>query len=128
MNLKFNKVYFIVFLMLLAIEVIIAAFLKDGFIRHTLGDYLVVILMYCFFKSFIPAKPFYIATTVLVIAFVIEFLQLYELLSVLELQDNRIAKLVLGSTFHYGDLMAYTLGIMSVLLIEYYIQLKVKKI
>jgi hypothetical protein len=40
------------------------------------------------------------------------------LLSHLNLQNNTIAKLVLGSTFQTSDLIAYTLGIITVLIIE----------
>lgn len=78
-----------------------------------------VILLYCIFKSFIKAKSIYVALAVLIIAFIIEFLQMVNLLEYLNLQNSTIAKLVLGSTFQIGDLIAYTLGIISVLIIEY---------
>lgn len=119
MKLKFNRNYFIGFIILLCIEILIAIYLKDGFIRHTFGDYLVVILLYCFFKSFIKATSFLIAFVVLIIAYSIEFLQLTNFLEVLHLQNNAIAKIVLGSTFHIGDLIAYTLGIITILIFEH---------
>ncbi|EMQ94880.1 hypothetical protein D778_00240 [Xanthomarina gelatinilytica] len=56
---------------------------------------------------------------VLIIAFCIEFLQLCNLLEWLNLQNNTLAKLVLGSTFQVTDLLAYTLGILLVLIVEY---------
>ena len=74
--------------------------------------------MYSFIKSFISIKPIPIAICVLIISFVIEFLQMGNLLSHLNLQNNTIAKLVLGSTFQTSDLIAYTLGIITVLIIE----------
>lgn len=101
----------------------IALFLKEGFIRHTFGDYLVVILLYCFLKSFWNASAIKAAITVLVISFLVEFLQLFHLLQLLHLENNKLAKLVLGSTFQIDDLMAYILGIATVLLME----LKLKK-
>ncbi|TVZ58993.1 uncharacterized protein DUF2809 [Flavobacteriaceae bacterium MAR_2010_105] len=119
MKLKFNKTYFLAFVILFVLEALIATFLKDGFIRHTFGDYLVVILMYCFFRSFIAGKPIYIAATVLAIAFIIEFLQFFHVLNSFGLENNGLAKLVLGNTFHWSDLLAYTLGIISVLIVEY---------
>lgn len=119
MKFKFNRNYFIATWILFSMEVLIAVFLKDGFIRHTFGDYLVVILLYCFFKSFIDAKPIYIASVVLVIAFAIEFLQMANLLEFLSLQNNNLAILVLGSTFQIGDLIAYSLGILSILIFEH---------
>ena len=118
MKLIFDKRYFSLFLLLFFVEAVIAFFLKDGFIRHTFGDFLVVILLYCFFKSFIKAKPIPIAIAVLVIAFGIEFLQLTNFLNYFNLEHSKIAKLVFGSTFHTSDLIAYTLGIITTVLIE----------
>ena len=105
--------------MLFAIEALIAIFLKDGFIRHTVGDYLVVILLYCFFKSFICGQSFLIALVVLAISYGIEFLQLTNILEVLHLQDNNIARIILGSTFSIGDLVAYTFGIITLLIYQH---------
>lgn len=118
MKLQFNKYYFIIFIVLFIIETLIAIYLKDGFIRHTFGDYLVVILLYCFFKSFIQTKPIHIALAVLLIAFTIEFSQLFNVLSLFDLQENSLAKIVFGSTFHVSDLLAYTLGIATVIIVE----------
>lgn len=119
MKLKFNTYYFVVFIVLFAIEALIAIYLKEGFIRHNFGDYLVVILLYCFFKSFIKGKSFQIALAVLIFSYTIEFLQLTSFLEVLNLQENRIAKIVLGSTFSIGDLIAYTFGIITILIFEH---------
>ena len=55
-------------------------------------------------------------------AFLIEFLQLTNFLELLNLQNNHLAKLILGTTFRFTDLVAYTLGIISVLIIEYKLQ------
>lgn len=115
---KFNKVHFFLFLFLLIIEACIAYFLKTGFIRHSFGDFLVAILLYSFLKSFLNIKPIHIALFVLLISFSIEFLQLYNLLEKLNLTENKIAKIVLGNTFHINDLIAYTIGIITVLIIE----------
>ncbi|HLT52306.1 MAG TPA: DUF2809 domain-containing protein [Flavobacteriaceae bacterium] len=114
-----NRIYFLFFLALLATETLIALFLKSGFIRHTFGDFLVVILLYCFIKSFWNLKPVVVGIKVLTIAFTIEFLQLTPFLKWLHLEDHSVAKIILGSTFQVGDLIAYTLGILFVLIIEF---------
>ncbi|PWK18230.1 ribosomal maturation YjgA family protein [Xanthomarina spongicola] len=119
MESKFNKTYFLVFITLLFTEILIVKYFKTGFIRHTLGDFLVVILLYSFIKSFLIIKPIQVAICVLLIAFLVEFLQLLNLLEALNLQNNTMAKLVLGNTFQITDLLAYTLGIISILTIEY---------
>ena len=119
MKFKLNKKYLIASILLFVVEALIAIFLKDGFIRHTFGDYLVVILLYCMFKSCIKTKPFYIAIAVLIIAYGIEFLQCTNLLAFLNLQNSTLAKLILGSTFSISDLIAYTLGVITILIFEH---------
>ncbi|WP_339893750.1 DUF2809 domain-containing protein [uncultured Algibacter sp.] len=114
-----NKTYLIITLLLFLIEALIAIFLKSGFIRHTFGDFLCVILLYCFFKSFIEGHHFKIAISVLILSFSIEFLQLTNYLELFNLQDNHLANLILGSTFNASDLLAYTLGIITVIIFEY---------
>ena len=114
MKFKFNRIYFIYFLVLLAIEILIAIFLKSGFIRHTFGDYLVVILMFFFFKSFVKANDIAIGVVTLLIAYAIEFLQLTDMLSYFGLEHSKWANLVFGNYFSIQDLFAYTLGILTV--------------
>ncbi|WP_111309657.1 DUF2809 domain-containing protein [Confluentibacter sediminis] len=119
MSLKLNKTYTLLFIVIFTIEILIAKFLTSGFIRYTFGDYLVVILIYCFLKSFIHTEAVKMAIGVLIFAFVIEFLQLINLLQLLNLENYNLAKLILGSTFQISDLIAYTLGIVTILIIEY---------
>jgi len=118
MTVKFNKPFFASSLLLLSTEICIAAFLTTGFIRHTFGDYLAVILMYCIIRSFFLKKPIYIAIVVLVFAFAIEFLQLFNLLDTLNLRHNELIVIIMGSTFEITDLIAYTLGIITIYLID----------
>jgi len=122
LKLQFNKTYFFSFIVLLLIETTIALFITNGFIRSTFGDVLVVMLMYCFFKSFINIKPFPIAVSVLMFAFTLEFLQLFKLTEILNPDNNPIIKVILGSTFQISDLLAYSFGILIILMIEYKIQ------
>ena len=116
---SFNKTYFLLFVLLFLIEACIALFIKDGFIRHTFGDFLVVILIYCFIKTFIDVNPKHVAVVTLFIAFYIEFMQLTDALKWLGLEDNYFARLIFGTSFHFTDLLAYTIGILLALFIEY---------
>ena len=118
MKLKLNRTYLILTILLIVIEILIATFLTHGFIRHTFGDFLITILIYCFFKSFIKVNSIMLAISVLLFAFAIEFLQLANILETLNLQNNHLVKLVLGSSFQVSDLVAYTLGIATILLID----------
>jgi len=57
MKTTFSKTtYFLGFLILFAIECLIAYFVKNRFVRPYLGDFLVVILLYCFLMAVFMIK------------------------------------------------------------------------
>ncbi len=120
MKLQCNKNYLVLAHILILIELAIVFIVKTGFIRYTVGDYLCVILLYAIIRGCSSLSVRASAIVVLFIAYGIEFLQLTTFLSYFNLQDNYTAKLILGSTFEISDLVAYTLGIITTLLFEYY--------
>ena len=118
MKLQFNKYYLGLAQFLFLVELAIAFTLKTGFIRHTFGDYLVVILLYAIIRGCTNMSVWASSLVVLLIAFGIEFLQLTPFLTYFNLQNSYTAKLIFGSTFQFTDLVAYTLGVVTVLLVE----------
>lgn len=128
MKLQFNKNYLVIAHSLFLIEIGIAFFIKTGFIRYTFGDYLCVILLYAIIRGCSSMSVRASAIAVLLIAYSIELLQLTSFLAYFNLENNQTAKLILGSTFHFSDIIAYTLGIITVLLIEQNYETSVLKI
>lgn len=116
--LKFQLRYFILAVIIFLTEVVIALFVHDNFIRPYVGDFLVVILVYCFLKSFFNLSVGAAAVSALLFSYLVETLQYFNLIKTLGLQNSGIAKLVLGSSFEWGDIVAYTAGIIIVVLIE----------
>lgn len=116
--LRFQKSYFFAALLLFLLLIFIAGYVSDSIIRPYGGDVLVVIFLYCLLKSFtkIPVKNAIFG--VLLFAFVIEGLQVLQLVSRLGLEENPIASAVLGSYFDGKDLLLYLLGGAIVLLAE----------
>ena len=108
--LRFHGAHAGVALLLFLIELSIALFVDDAFVRPYLGDVLVVPLVYCLVATFIEAKPLRLGLAVLGFAFAIEFAQYFELVRVLRLEDNRLARTVLGTSYSTLDLVAYTVG------------------
>ena len=51
-----NKSFFyaICFVVILVVEIIIGIYVRDNFVRPYMGDALVVVLIYCFIRIFIP--------------------------------------------------------------------------
>jgi glycopeptide antibiotics resistance protein len=101
------------------IEVLIAVFVDDNFIRPYFGDFLVVILLYCFLKTFWNISVKMTALFVLLFAFTIEVLQYLKFVKFVGLQDSKVANVVLGNSFAWSDIIAYTLGVLAVLAVEF---------
>ena len=118
MKIQFNKKYLVLAHSLFLIELAIAFIVKTGFIRYTLGDYLCVILLYAIIRGCSNLSVRASAIVVLLIAYAVEVLQLTPFLTYFNLQNSEMAKLVFGTTFHFSDILAYTLGIITVMLIE----------
>lgn len=116
-QLKFNHrkinlrvVYALAFSIFLIVEVIIALFMNDDFIRPYVGDMLVVVVVYCFVRIFIPEKFKLMPLYVFIFAALIEGLQYLKLVEVLGLQNNTFARVIIGSVFDWKDILCYGVG------------------
>jgi len=116
--LTFNRNYFALAILIFTVEVLIALFVHDDFVRPYLGDFLVVILMYCFIRSFLRLPVLTVAASVLCFASAIEALQFLNVVEKLGLQESKFARTVLGTSFSWLDLLTYAIGIVVVVWIE----------
>jgi len=114
----FNKKYFFFAIILFIIEVLIALYVNDSIIRPYVGDFLVVFLVYCAVKTFLRASPIKVAIGVLLFSYFVEVMQYFKIIEVLGLQKNAVARTVIGVGFDWIDLLAYTLGVLTILFIE----------
>jgi hypothetical protein len=118
---KFNKYYFVLAVLIFIAEVLIAFYVNDRFVRPYLGDALVVVLIYSFMKSFFDLPVFALAMGVLAFAFTVEIFQYVHIVEILGLEKSALARTVMGTAFEWIDLLAYTAGIVSILMIENYL-------
>ncbi|WP_114789545.1 DUF2809 domain-containing protein [Niabella yanshanensis] len=114
----FRKKYFFSFVLLFVVEVLIALYIHDNFVRPYIGDVFVVILIYCFVKSFIKLPVLPAATGVLVFSFIIETLQYFNIVDRLGLGHSKLARTVIGTSFAWEDIGAYVAGFIIILLAE----------
>ena len=114
----FNWRYFLAFGIIFLIEVFIAVVIRDGIVRPFLGDVLVVIMLYCLTKTFFKISVNKAIIYVLIFAFTVEFAQYFKLVEVLGLEENKIARVVIGSTYDPLDLLAYLVGGLFVFFVE----------
>jgi hypothetical protein len=115
---RFHWKYLLLTVILLGIEVFIALVIHDRIIRPHVGDLLVVILIYCFVKSFLNVPVWIAAAGVLIFSYVVELLQYFEVVKLLGMNGSYAARVIIGTTFNWIDILAYTLGILIVLFIE----------
>lgn len=104
-----KKQYALMSLLLFVTGICIALFTK-GFIRSYLGDVLVIMFMFTSVKSFFNFRNRPLILSLLLFSYTTEILQYFHLVQMLNLQENLLARIVIGTTFDYYDLLAYTTG------------------
>lgn len=95
---------------LFCIELCIALFVHDAFIRPYVGDVLVVVLLYTFVRIFLPEGVRLLPLYIFLFAAGVEVLQYFRIAEVLGLSDNRILSVVIGSVFDVKDIICYGVG------------------
>ncbi|MGG7143471.1 DUF2809 domain-containing protein [Clostridium nigeriense] len=115
---KINIKYLLAFIILFLIEAGIALFINDRIIRTYIGDILVIILMYTFIKSFIKKDIRLLAIYLFAFATFVEAIQLFNILELMGLHNNRILSIILGSTFDFKDILCYLIGSIILLICD----------
>ena len=117
-RLRFERYYFFRAVVLFIVLVLIALFVRDRFIRPIFGDFLVVIFIYYALASVLNMSKAWLALGVLLFAYAVEIGQYYNLVYHLGLKGNRFAEIVIGMGFTWTDMLAYTLGVIFVYLLD----------
>lgn len=111
-------VYLLIFCGLLAVEVCIALFVNEAFIRHYVGDMLVTLLICCLCRVITPNKVRLLPLYVFIFAACVEVSQYFDLVALLGLADNRILSIALGRTFSWIDIVCYGIGCVAAFLLD----------
>ncbi|MGF1513378.1 MAG: DUF2809 domain-containing protein [Elainellaceae cyanobacterium] len=115
---KFRRYYLVWSVILFLVELYIALYVRDGFVRPYVGDVLVVILIYAVVRTFFKVPILTAALGVLLFAFGVEILQYFKIVEVLGLGASSLARTVIGTTFVWEDLIAYSVGTAILLCLE----------
>ena len=119
---KKRTFYLIITIMLLVIEVLIALYVHDNFIRPFVGDAIVVIVIYTFVRIFIPEKVRLLPLYIFIFAVVVEILQGIHIVNILGVADNRFLRTLIGDSYDIRDIICYGIGCIFLGLYEYYLQ------
>ena len=96
-------------IIILAIEIYIAIFIKGGFIRHYIGDVLATAMLYAFGRAIFRVAPINLAIFVFAISLFIEALQYLKILEILGVKSS-ILRIIFGGTFDLTDIICYLAG------------------
>ena len=123
-KMKMRLIYAAVFVVLLCVEVCIALFVHDDFVRPYIGDMLVVVVVYCAARIAFPRRFWLMSAAVFLFAAAVELVQLTAFSSLFS--EGGFVATVLGSTFDLKDLLCYALGSVLCLLWDIFIVRKCK--
>lgn len=114
----FRPSYALATIAVLGLEIAIARFVHDDFVRPYLGDSLAVVAVYLALRAVTPLGVVAAVAIAFAFACAIEVGQFFHLVDLLGLGTNRLARIVLGSTFVLTDFVAYAGGAVCVLAVE----------
>ena len=119
--------YIIGFLLLVAVEVCIGVFYFSHFIRSYVGDVIIVWVLYCLFRSFVPKKfdSYGVALGILAFSFAVEILQKAHIANILGVK-NELLRIIIGTSYAPEDLWSYAAGT-AVTLLEIFLYRQLKK-
>jgi hypothetical protein len=121
---KLRVVYGLKFILILIIEILIALFVRDSFIRPYVGDMLVTVLICCFVRIFIPVKLKFAPLLVFAFSVLVEIGQYFDFVKLLGLDNNLFLSTLLGRTFSVADIICYGIGCVLFTVFDYIIKRK----
>ncbi|MBM9577546.1 DUF2809 domain-containing protein [Leptospira sp. 201903070] len=107
--------------------VIVQFFDSNRLIRGFLGDLIIVMVLYSFFKSIADFDPVKLSISIILFSFVLETLQYFKIVRLLGFQENYLTRIIFGSVFDPLDLLAYLIGVFLIFCIDTRILLKFLK-
>ena len=107
---KQRIVYAAIFALLLLVEIGIALFVHDRFIRPYFGDVLVTVLLCCLCRVVIPKGMPLLPVYVFLFAVFVELTQYFDLVGLLGWEDNTLMATIVGRSFSLWDIVCYGAG------------------
>lgn len=117
---KNRILYGIVFAVILIVEILIALFVRDAFIRPYGGDILVTVLICAFVRIFLPTGIRLLPLYVFLFAAAVEIAQYFDFVRLIGLADSTFFSTLLGRSFSWIDILCYGAGCAAFALAEYH--------
>ena len=108
-NVKMRLVFLAVFVLLFAVEVLIALFVHDDFVRPYVGDMIVTVVVWSFARIIFPDKLRLMSLYVMIFAVLVEVGQYFNYVDVLGI-SNPVLVTIMGTSFAWADIACYAVG------------------
>ena len=120
-SLKRRLFFLSLFIFLFVIEVLIALFFHDDFVRPYVGDMIVTVLVWSFARIVFPDKLKLMSLYVMIFATLIEVGQYFNYVELLGVQDNPLLVTVMGTSFAWADIACYAVGCVIAAVADYFL-------
>lgn len=92
------------------VEVLIALFVRDNFVRPYVGDVLVTVLLCAFVRIFFPDSIKLLPLYIFLFAAAVEVAQFFDIVKLLGLEKISFLSVIIGRTFSFADIICYAVG------------------
>ena len=121
---KAKLVYAFLFFAVFVLEVLIALFVNDSFIRPFGGDILVTVLLCLFVRAFFPVKTKLLPVYVFLFAVAVEICQYFDVVKLLGFENNVLISTIVGRSYSFIDIICYGVSCVAFFITE---QIFIKK-
>ncbi|MBQ8574481.1 MAG: DUF2809 domain-containing protein [Clostridia bacterium] len=108
-NAKSRLIFLAVFVLLFAVEVLIALYVHDDFIRPYVGDMIVTVVVWSFARIIFPDRFKLMSLYVMIFAILVEVGQYFNYVELLGI-TNPILVTMMGTSFAWADIACYAVG------------------
>lgn len=117
-------IYLLGFAVIFLLEILIALYVDDAFIRPYGGDILVVILLGCLYRSILPRGSLWLSGGLFVFATAVEVAQYFQFVDRIGLGHITFFRILLGTSFAWADIWSYGAGCLIFLAADFLLQRK----
>ena len=107
-----------IFISLILIEIFIALFVHDDFIRPYIGDVIIVLVIYFFIKIIFIQQIKHLVPIIFIFTIIVEWFQYINILEILGLYHIEFLRILVGTTFSWADIYCYAVGCILILIYE----------
>ena len=117
-------IYLLGFVVIFVLEILIALYVNDRFIRPYGGDILVVILLGCLYRSIRPQGSLWLSGGIFLLAVGVEIAQYFNFVELIGLGHIAFFRILMGTSFACADIWSYGAGCVIFLGMDWLLQRK----